>query len=121
MVEGDANAPHVQAAIRLAEPGNHRTSWLTWVEVAGKWCKPGSEEMYDIYRHLLAPMGLYTITKEIIHRAAELVGNYNLKPADAIHAATAIVEGCTEFVTNDAHFRRVTELNVLLLSDFLST
>jgi predicted nucleic acid-binding protein len=57
------------------------------------------------------------ITRETLQAAAELRATIGLKTPDAIHAAAAVVEGCTLFVTNDAAFRRISGLNVAILSE----
>ena len=41
-------------------------------------------------------------------------------PPDALHAATAQEADCVQFVTNDAQFRRVKNLSVAVLRDYLS-
>ena len=43
-----------------------------------------------------------------------------LKTPDALHAATAIRAECTLFITNDNDFRRVRDLPVVVLDDFLT-
>ena len=64
-------------------------------------------------------MRLVPIARAVLERAAALRAATNLKTPDAIHAATALIEGCTLFVTNDALFRRVPGLNVTVLRDLL--
>ncbi len=50
--------------------------------------------------------------------AADLRARYNMRTPDALHAATAINSGCDAFLTNNgSDFRRVSELNVLILSE----
>jgi predicted nucleic acid-binding protein len=43
-----------------------------------------------------------------------------LKTPDAIHAATALREGCTLFLTNDAQFRTIANLPVTVLQEVLT-
>jgi len=43
-----------------------------------------------------------------------------LKTPDAIHAASALVAGCTHLITNDPAFRRVPNLVVVVLSDLIA-
>jgi len=50
--------------------------------------------------------------------AAEVRARYNLQLPDAFQVAIALAAGCEAFLTNDAMFRRVTELRVLVLDDF---
>jgi predicted nucleic acid-binding protein len=63
----------------------------------------------------LLPIGIATLL-----RAAEIRAGTGLKTPDAIHAATALEAGCTLFITNDSHFRRVPGLNAIVLEDLLS-
>lgn len=52
-------------------------------------------------------------------RAARARVAYGLRTLDAIQLATAATSGATGFVTNDKTFRRVTELEVLILDDLV--
>jgi predicted nucleic acid-binding protein len=56
-------------------------------------------------------------TLQIADRAAQLRAEYNLSTPDALQAATALERKATGFITNDAAFRRVRALEVLLLDD----
>ncbi|WP_367267617.1 type II toxin-antitoxin system VapC family toxin [Okeania sp. SIO2C9] len=40
---------------------------------------------------------------------------------DAIHGATAILNGCETFLTNDKRLESLSGINVVILSDFLSS
>ena len=67
--------------------------------------------------HVLLP-----ISRDILHEAARLRANISgLKTPDAIHAATALLHGCTLFVSNDVGFRRVPNLPLVLLDDIVAT
>jgi predicted nucleic acid-binding protein len=44
-----------------------------------------------------------------------------LRVPDALHAATALAEGCTLFLTNDPIFHRVSGLSEVILSEVLAT
>ena len=64
---------------------------------------------------------LLPITQDILREAARLrAAIAGLKTPDAIHAATALLHGCTLFVSNDAGFRRVPGLPLVLLDDVLA-
>lgn len=56
---------------------------------------------------------------EIADIAAEIRARGRLRTPDALQAATAIYVNTTAMVTNDPVFKRVRELNVLLLEDYL--
>jgi len=74
----------------------------------------------DYERALLGTeMRLLPITQSILRDAAQLRATSSLKTPDAIHAANAKQAGCALFVTNDARFRSVSGLNVVILDDLL--
>lgn len=56
----------------------------------------------------------------IADRAASARARYHLRTIDAIQLATALVGESTGFITNDKDFRRVTDLEVLILDDLLA-
>ena len=64
---------------------------------------------------------LLPITQDILREAARLRAVISgLKTPDAIHAATALIHGCTLFVTNDRGFARVPGLPLAMLDDILA-
>lgn len=56
---------------------------------------------------------------QIANAAAALRASYRLQTPDALLAATAQHAQATAFLTNNPIFRRVTELEVLILDEFL--
>jgi predicted nucleic acid-binding protein len=76
--------------------------------------------LLEVYRDLLldsAEFGLVALDQSIAERAAQVRAQHGLQTGDAIHAATALEQRVELFVTNDAAFRRVTGLPVVLLSE----
>lgn len=71
--------------------------------------------LLSTYPHLdwIAP------TLEIADLAARLRAEYNLRTPDALQAASALASQAPGFISNDAVFQRVTELEVLILDDLL--
>ncbi|MGB7160502.1 MAG: PIN domain-containing protein [Tepidisphaeraceae bacterium] len=68
--------------------------------------------------HAGGPLVVLPISRDILVCSAELrAAHASLKLPDAIHAATAMLHGCTTFLTNDARFEAVPGLPVLLLSN----
>jgi predicted nucleic acid-binding protein len=63
---------------------------------------------------------LLPITQSVLREAARLRATTNLKPPDALHAATAQNASCKLFVTNDVDFRGVPGLTVVILDDLLT-
>jgi predicted nucleic acid-binding protein len=62
----------------------------------------------------------HSITAEHADVAADLRNRYRLHLPDAFQLAVALRAGCDAFLTNDAAFRRVTELRVLLVDDLVT-
>ncbi len=56
---------------------------------------------------------------EVAALAAHVRAHYSLHTPDALQAATAIFAGATALITNDAAFKRVPNLAVLLLDDYV--
>ena len=65
-------------------------------------------------------MRLLPITQPILREAARLRTTTKLKTPDAIHAATASDAGCALFITNDAGFRGVGSIPLVILNDLLT-
>jgi predicted nucleic acid-binding protein len=64
-------------------------------------------------------MRLLPITQLILREAARLRATTKLKTPDALHFATAQQAGCALFVTNDAGFRGLAGLPLVILDDLL--
>lgn len=60
---------------------------------------------------------LTPVTCAVLVRAAEIRARYGMRTPDAIMLATAIESGATLAVTNDSAWRKVDEIEVLLLRD----
>jgi len=58
-------------------------------------------------------------TVPIAALAARFRAAYRLRTPDALQSATAVYSKATGFITNDAAFRRLAEIQVLLLDDLL--
>jgi predicted nucleic acid-binding protein len=99
------------------------TSELTLLETLVFPLKNANSILVRDYEQLLlsSEIQLVPITQSVLRTAANLRANTNLKTPDAIHAATAISEGCTLFLTNDNGFRNVPNLSVVILSDVLAS
>ena len=96
------------------------TSVLTLTEVMVQPLRLGNTGLARQYRDVLIGRDDYTlklVTAEIAITAGEYRARYGLRTPDAIHAATAVASGCDAILTNDRDFRRVQDLNVLVLDD----
>ncbi len=95
-------------------------SELTLLEVLVHPLKNGDKGLADAYEDFLykTDIILVPISASILREAAKIRAIYNLKTPDAIHTATALDVGCVQFITNDDGFRRMANLNAVVLKDF---
>ena len=98
------------------------SSELAALECLVKPIRVGNLAIRAHYESFLFAQGLtlLPVSRETLLRAAELRADTGLKTPDAIHAATALEAGCTLFVTNDPHFRRVPGLQVVVPDDVVT-
>lgn len=84
--------------------------------------KSGNTTLLNAFEQALlgTNMRLIPITQPILREAARLRATTKLRTPDALHAATAQQTGCVLFVTNDAGFRGVPSLPVVILDDLLT-
>ncbi len=93
---------------------------LTEVLVQPKRC--GKRELEKEYRDLLLRsrnFELIPIDAAIAEQSAELRSRYSLRTPDALQIAASLAAGCEAFLTNDKQLKRVEELAVLVLDDFI--
>ncbi len=97
------------------------SSELTLLEVLVLPFRLGNQPLIEAYEELLvnSDIELVPIGSSVLRTAARLRSSLNLKTPDAIHAATAAMSGCDHFVSNDTGFRRLTTIEVVVLSEFL--
>jgi predicted nucleic acid-binding protein len=98
------------------------TSELTLAEVLVKPRRDQNNALCDQYERMLRPSKSLTIapvTRAVLIAAAAIRANSSLKLPDAIHAATALTQSCTTYLTNDQQFKAVAELPVLMLQDLV--
>jgi predicted nucleic acid-binding protein len=96
------------------------TSVVTLPEVLVYPLRQGNTILAQQYRDILFDAeGLTTIqvSPDIAEVAAQLRAIHNLRTPDAIQMATAIFEGASFFVTNDARLPSLPGLEVLVLEE----
>ena len=97
------------------------SSELTLLETLTKPLQSDDTTLENLFRALLNAneVRLIPTTTAIWEQATRFRAKTGLKTPDAIHAATALVANCTLFITNVVVFRRVSNLPVTILSDFI--
>jgi len=110
------------AVIRRAEEGRLRlfASVLVLTEVLVQPLRKGLLELAAQFRDILSSSGLIQlrpVDAATAEMAAQLRATYGLRTPDALHLGSAITSGCQVFLTNDADFKRITEVRVVLLSE----
>ena len=89
------------------------TSLLTWDEFfhAIRKQMPRETAVSESKKFLQFPNLIFLKVDEIvITKAHELISKYNLKPRDAIHAASALVNNIKEIASDDPDFDKIKEL-----------
>lgn len=126
---------HIEGTVRCAEPAGVAldelargafaavSSVLTLMEIVVRPLQVGRPDVAEEYEVLLANfpnLAVAAIDRPTARRAAELRARHRLRPADALQVAACLEQGATAFLTNDRELRRVTEIQVLLLEDFVA-
>lgn len=97
------------------------TSELTLLETLVQPIRQNNQVLISAYETLLikTEIELSPITLDILRDSANLRAAENLKTPDAIHSATATAANCQYLLTNDAAFKRVQNMSVVILSELL--
>jgi len=75
---------------------------------------------YEVLLINFPNLKLSDITREVARRAAQLRAGYNLRPADALQVAAAMVEGASLWVSNDKQLKRLeAEIEVIILDEYV--
>lgn len=98
------------------------TSTLTLMELIAQPLRLSRLALANRYEGLLLGFPHLTIVPidyPVARRAGELRAAYQLRPADALQVAACLQHGATAFVTNDLRLRRIVDLEVIMLEDFV--
>jgi predicted nucleic acid-binding protein len=99
------------------------TSVLTLLEVLVQPIRSGRLDLANEYRQLLEGsrgISLFPILGDTCEASARLRAKYEwIRTPDAIQVATALQNGAEMMVTNDDRWRRLTEIRVIVLRDYL--
>lgn len=99
------------------------TGEITLAEVLVKPLRDQLAQQVLLYKQMLAdrqPFMLAPITQAIWESAASLRARLPIRLPDAVHLAAARQSGCRLFVTNDAAFRALPELEILHIETALN-
>lgn len=117
--------PLVKTVVDAFQAGSIRafSSVITLAEVLPKPVQKRQEQLAVKFTEFLKRGRNFTlveISAEIAEKAGRLRGRYPiLKALDAVQLATALEMHADAFLTNDAKLKRVEEVNVIVLKEFL--
>ncbi|HMQ04207.1 MAG TPA: type II toxin-antitoxin system VapC family toxin [Pyrinomonadaceae bacterium] len=115
--------PLVEELFELIDSGSAQgvTSVLTLLEVLVKPMREGRKDVADDYRQILtgsANIYLHPIGESVCEGAAVLRSKYPwLRTPDAIQIATALSVQADVVVTNDERWKRIVEIEVIVLDE----
>ena len=98
------------------------TSSITLTEVLVNPFKHDKLDLAEQYKELLLSannLRIFPATTQIAELAARLRAAHNLQTPDAIQVATALDQKADFFLTNDAKLSRLSQPQVLVLSDLI--
>lgn len=117
-------ASSVQKMLLGMEAGNWQavTSELSLAESLVRPFQLDRQDLVQLYKAALSPrdhLSVVPVDASTLVSAARLRAKHGFKLPDAIHAATALEQGCTAFLTNDTGFRRTPGIQCVLLSELV--
>jgi predicted nucleic acid-binding protein len=98
------------------------TSTITLLEVLVLPFKTKNESLAEKYREiLLYAEGLTTfeISQDVSELSSKLRAKYLIRTPDAIQIAVGIIYGADVFLTNDSSLKKVTDIRIVILEDYL--
>jgi predicted nucleic acid-binding protein len=118
-------APILRSLWQAAQMGNITilSSELVLAETLVGPLRYGDAALANLYEQAFLQPGLtlLPITPHVLREVARIRAVVPaIRTPDAIHAATALLDGCVLFLTNDDGFKRVPGLPFLLLDDVLA-
>ena len=114
--------PLVDELLPAIDRGSVRavTSELTLAEALVKPLRDGNEALAQDYVAAIQPrpaLKVAPVSRDVLVSAARMRAPTALSLPDAIHGVTALQNGCTHFVTNDAGLRILPGIEVVVLSE----
>ncbi|MBN1444812.1 MAG: PIN domain-containing protein [Candidatus Omnitrophica bacterium] len=96
------------------------TSIITYIELLIYPEKTGAKKLAAKYRESLINsefISVYPMNLPVADTAVTLRVKYSLKTPDAIQVATAVVCGADYVITNDRKWKKIKDVNVVLISE----
>lgn len=112
MEDGDRLGHAVRPLFEAADDGSVylMASTLLLTEILHKPIAQNDEQLIEAYLDALGSaedIDLVDVAGPIAIKAARLSGTHSLTTVDAVHLATAVMSGATDFVTNDRRMSRI--------------
>lgn len=98
------------------------TSTITLLEVLVHPFRTGNGALAEKYREILLSSGgltTFEISHDISEKASRLRAKYSIRTPDAIQIAVGIQYGALDFLTNDPKLKKISEIKVHVLDDYL--
>jgi predicted nucleic acid-binding protein len=95
--------------------GRVLTSRISHLECRSKPLGEGNQDLLARYDTFLATLTTSAVTDEVVEVATQLRARFKVRSVDAVHLATAIVDGSDIFLTGDQRLERCTDVNVVVL------
>ncbi|MBI2591446.1 MAG: type II toxin-antitoxin system VapC family toxin [Candidatus Brennerbacteria bacterium] len=98
------------------------SSVLILIEVLTGFRKSKEQDLEKKFQQIInefSSLEIYNVDQNLVNLIVDLRANYNLKTPDAIHLATAIEHGADIFITNDRQLKKVKEINILYIGDYI--
>ena len=125
ILEPEDRQPGKNAALVMKKIANGElramTSFLTWDELlwALKRCLTYKLATDECRKFLNFPnLNFSKVDEAVINLAQDYVERYSLKPRDSIHAATAIMHGIKEIISDDPDFDVIKEIKRIPIEKF---
>ena len=96
------------------------TSIITYIELTTHPARQGKSQLVRKYRDYLTNsenISLFPLDLNIADQAVNLRAQHHFKTPDAIQIGTAIACGADYIITNDKDWRKVEEIQVLMVGD----
>lgn len=97
------------------------TSAITCTEYLTFPYKVGNSEKIDAFYEFVSDcdIPLYSVDVEVAKKAAKIRAEYkDIKTMDALQLASACIQGCDLFLTNDKQLRQIKEIKCIAVEEW---